>query len=187
MHEHLGQQKRSPLRVGYNNDKVARRLQASLVILLLLFLCCACLPVLAQHGVVAISHQFNSSNDGMNPYRPVIVGSDGNLYGTTNSGGRGGNGTVFQMTPSGTETILHSFGDGSVANDGSHPYATVCQYTDGSLYGTTTDGGSAGFGTVYKVTTAGVVTILHSFGDGTVVGDAKNPDSSLVLGSDGNF
>ena len=95
-------------------------------------------------------------SDGETPYAGPVQGIDGNFYGTTESGGNGGLGTVFKLTPSGTLTRLHSF-DG---NDGELPFAGLVQASDGNLYGTTSFGGSqgdggvcpSGCGTVFKVT-----------------------------------
>jgi len=133
--------------------------------------------------------------DGSQPSCNLIIGSDGNFYGTTYAGGStvyddnagSGYGTVFKMTPTGTFTVLHSFRDGSVTNDGAGPYAGLTIGTDGNFYGTTTYGGSANKGTVFKMTPAGVVTILHSFQDGSITNDGAIPNAGLIIGSDGNL
>jgi len=87
------------------------------------------------------------------------------------------------VTGSVAETVLHSFGSSNA--DGLSPYGAMIQGTDGNFYGTTRDGGAYGYGTVYRVTPAGVETILHSFGATTV--DPEKPDGALAQGSDGNF
>jgi uncharacterized repeat protein (TIGR03803 family) len=103
-------------------------------------------------------HAFaKSGSDGEIPYAGLIQGSDGNLYGTTYNGGASGLGTVFKVTPSGTETVLYSFAGGS---DGKHPYGGVIQGSDGNFYGTTYQGGTSGLGTVFKVTPSGTETGL---------------------------
>ena len=112
----------------------------------------------------------------------MIQGSDGNFYGTTYFGGSHGFGTVFKVTPSGTETVLYSFAGGS---DGEHPYAGVIQGSDGNFYGTTYQGGASGYGTVFKVTPSGTETVLYSFAGGS--SDGANPEAGLTQGSDGNF
>lgn len=94
-----------------------------------------------------------------------------------------------------TEIILHSFRDGSVTNDGAQPEAALIKGKDGSLFGTTWYGGSTtgqpgnefGSGTVFKIARSGAVTVIYSFADGHVANDGLNPNSSLVLGRDGNF
>ena len=81
----------------------------------------------------------------------MIFDGTGNLYGTTGGGGIGATaqGTVFELTPSGTETILHAFAGGT---DGANPPANLVQGTDGNLYGTTGAGGAKGDGTFFKIT-----------------------------------
>jgi uncharacterized repeat protein (TIGR03803 family) len=79
----------------------------------------------------------------------LTQGSDGNLYGNTYQGGAFGLGTVFEITPSGTETVLHSFAGGS--SDGANPSANLVQSSDGNLYGSTGAGGAGGHGTFFKV------------------------------------
>ncbi|MGO8669948.1 MAG: choice-of-anchor tandem repeat GloVer-containing protein, partial [Capsulimonadaceae bacterium] len=141
-------------------------------------------------GVMTILHSFGDgsvANDGQYPGAGLIQGSDGNFYGTTTGGGSAGGGTVFTMTPSGVVTILHSFGDGSVPNDGMHPWAGLVQGSDGSFYGATGQGGSAGVGTVFTMTSSGAVTILHSFGDGSISNDGEDAENTLIQGSDGNL
>jgi uncharacterized repeat protein (TIGR03803 family) len=109
---------------------------------------------------------------------PLVVGSDGNFYGTTIAGGKFNAGTVFQLTRKGVLKIIYSFG--TAANDGATPNAPVMLGADNKLYGTTYWGGANGLGTVFQVTNAGVCKILHSF-DGT---DGSHPSSGLVQGSD---
>src|SRR5271163_2430536 len=113
-----------------------------------------------------ILHSFDlNGTDGAAPFASLIFDADGNLYGTTYSGGDYGHGTVFELAPSGTETILHSFDfNGS---DGYYPYASLVLLGKGNLYGTTTYGGSYGCaedgcGTVFELTPSGQETILHS-------------------------
>ncbi len=74
-----------------------------------------------------------------------------------------GLGTVYKLTPSGTETVLHSFAGGS---DGATPYGGVILDRKGNLYGTTTDGGSSNAGIVFKVSPSGTETVLYTFAGG---------------------
>ena len=93
----------------------------------------------------------------MCPYGGLVRDSDGNLYGTTYRGGTSGEGTVFEITPDGNETVLHSF---TGLPDGSFPAAGSLRDAEGNLYGTTTGGGS-GYGTVFNVTKTGTETVLY--------------------------
>ena len=141
-------------------------------------------------GTVTILHMYDDgsvANDGSAPSAALVEGADHAFYGVTPAGGSAGQGVLFRVTASGSYAILHSFGDGTVQNDGSADRSALTLASDGSFYGTTSAGGSAGQGTIFHMTTEGVVTILHSFGDGTVVDDGHSPTSTLVLGSDGNF
>jgi uncharacterized repeat protein (TIGR03803 family) len=131
----------------------------------------------------SVIHTFDVNADGIGPAANVVQGSDGNFYGTTQRGGPSNLGTVFKITPAGVETVLHSFAGG--ASDGSLPTAALIQGSDGNFYGTTSGGGPAGAGNVFRITPAGVETVLHSFGGGTT--DGSTPNAALILGSDGNF
>ena len=99
-------------------------------------------------------------------YRPITQAqqaTDGNFYGTTNTGGVNGYGTVFKITPTGTLTILYSFlCSPPSCTDGDFPDALV-QATDGNFYGTTEGGGTNNSGTIFKITPSGALTTLHTF------------------------
>jgi uncharacterized repeat protein (TIGR03803 family) len=132
-------------------------------------------------GALKTVHSFGES-DGAAPYAGLIQGTNGNFYGTTETGGSqcaGGCGTVFEITPSGALTTLHSFDN----SDGASPYAGLVQATDGNLYGTTAAGGTKEFGTVFKITPSGTLTTLYSFSGQ----DGEFPAAGLTQGSDGNF
>ena len=104
------------------------------------------------------------------------MGKKKNLYGTTRYGGAYNAGTVFEVTPSGTEKVLHSFE--VTGTDGYYPYAGLIVDKKRNLYGTTYYGGAYGYGTVFELTPTGTETILHSFNyDGTevVAESAPNP------------
>jgi uncharacterized repeat protein (TIGR03803 family) len=134
-------------------------------------------------GTETVVYSFAGGIDGEHPYAGVIQGSDGNFYGTTYQGGASGYGTVFKVTPSGTETVLYTFAGGS--SDGANPEAGLTQGTDGNFYGNTYQGGAGGVGIVFKLTPSGTETVLHTFAGGS--GDGANPSANLVLGSDGNL
>lgn len=127
----------------------------------------------------------SASGDAQGPDVDLIQGSDGNLYGTTYSGGTQSLGTVFKISPSsGAETVLYSFG--SVAGDGANPAAALIQGSDGNLYGTAYAGGADSDGIVFALSpSTGTETILHSFA-GTP-SDGAGPGAVLLQGSDGNL
>ncbi|MGB8702425.1 MAG: choice-of-anchor tandem repeat GloVer-containing protein, partial [Thermosynechococcaceae cyanobacterium] len=100
-------------------------------------------------GTLTALVQFNNTN-GRRPLAPVIQASDGNFYGTTQSGGAFDFGTVFRMTPTGTLTTLVTFIISGSGSNGSNPIGAVVQASDGLLYGTTSGGGTANYGTVFK-------------------------------------
>jgi uncharacterized repeat protein (TIGR03803 family) len=103
---------------------------------------------LTQAGVISVLYNFTTQVDA----RGVIQGPNGNLYGVTRYGGSADDGTVFELSTDGSSfNILHNFGDGSVPNDGKNPVGTLAVGTDGNLYGVTGVGGSAGYGTVYRI------------------------------------
>jgi uncharacterized protein (TIGR03437 family) len=119
-------------------------------------------------------------SDGFGPMNaPLVQGSDGNFYGTTDAGGIDNNGTVFKLTPAGTLTTLYHF----TGPDGSHPAAGLIQGADGNFYGTTHDGGAGYVGTIFKITPGGVFTMMHSF----LVTEGGQPNASLIQASDGSF
>jgi uncharacterized repeat protein (TIGR03803 family) len=133
-------------------------------------------------GVVTTLHSFDYS-DGDFPIGALIQATNGSLYGTTYGGGTGGNGTVFKITLGGALTTLYNFCPQAPCTDGQVPYAGLVQATNGSFYGTTSDGGANDDGTVFRITPAGELTILHSFD----LTDGGDPDSALVQATNGSF
>ncbi len=111
-------------------------------------------------GVVTTLYNFTNGNDGGNPQNGLVLGSDGNFYGTTSAGGTSGDGTVFQITPAGVLTTLYSFTGGS---DGEKPIAGLMQAGDGNFYGTTSAGGAGGDGTVFMLSVPGLTVPLPAF------------------------
>src|SRR6266511_2325775 len=104
-----------------------------------------------------------SGGDGKNPFAGLIESSDGALYGTTSAGGSTDHGVVFRINRDGSGfTLLHSF---AAATEGQGPSASLIEANDGVLYGTARNGGSAGFGTVFKINRDGTgFSALHHFG-----------------------
>jgi uncharacterized repeat protein (TIGR03803 family) len=140
---------------------------------------CGTVFKISTDGVVTTVHSFNK-DDGRAPRGELVEGANGVLYGTTSQGGTGSAGTIFQITTNGEFTLLHSF----VGPEGKAPNAGLTFGNDGNLYGTASGGGGAlAFGTIFQMTTNGVVTKVLSI---TSTNGAK-PMAPLVLGPDGAF
>jgi uncharacterized repeat protein (TIGR03803 family) len=151
---------------------------------------CGLLFKLTKSGAFSVLHTFRASGNSDNenpiyPYAPLLLGSDGNFYGTTSEGP-----SVFRMTTSGTVTYLTNLGGGS--------YGKLVQAADGNFYGTTAIGGAgtcsrdraqtcfpqAGSGTVFKMSPSGTLTTLKVFSGGA---DGSKPYAGVTLGSDGSL
>ena len=139
-----------------------------------------------------VLHSFNVLPHGANPKVRVIADAAGNLYGTTATGG--GYGIVYKLVPSTggkwAETIIHDFvGEPGSGPDGAYPSASLIFDASGNLYGTTSQGGTYGQGTVFELTpTSGgnwKETIIHEF-EG-YPGDGANPVASLTFDKVGNL
>lgn len=129
-----------------------------------------------------VIRSLSGTADGAQPRAGLIQATDGDFYGTTSAGGFAGLGTIFKITRTGTFTTLHHFAGGS---DGAQPYASLLQATDGNFYGTTVAGGAANRGTVFRMTPAGIVTVLWAFGQ--TLNDGRSPYAGLIQARDGNF
>jgi uncharacterized repeat protein (TIGR03803 family) len=127
---------------------------------------------LTTAGKEKVLHSFTGGSDGSLP-DAIMLYHGGALYGTTYSGGANGFGVVFKITLRGKESVLHSFK--GQPSDGQGPEAGVIYYK-GAFYGTAVGGGmsSGGEGTVFKVTSAGKETVLHTF--------TGSPDGSEPVG-----
>jgi uncharacterized repeat protein (TIGR03803 family) len=121
---------------------------------------------------------------GMYPNGPLLQGSDGCFYGTTQWGGANGKGTVFKLTPTGVLTTLASF----AGPNGSDPICGLVLGSDGAFYGTTYAGGDSNHGTVFKVS-AGVLSTVFSFNPTGVDNFPHGacPIGGLVAGNDGTL
>ncbi len=122
-----------------------------------------------------------ASLDGAIP-QGLTLGSDGNLYGMTNTGGGESGGTIYKMTLAGVMTTIYSFTQTQTGPNGLT--GMLLEGSDGNFYGTMIDGGQNYKGSVFKLTPAGLFTVLYSFGP-----EASNagPPGFLMQGSDGNF
>lgn len=138
-------------------------------------------------STVKVIHSFDEDG-GEYPDSELVRDGAGNLYGTTVLGGDSGSGTVFQVAPGGTHSVLYSFTSGA---DGAEPYKGVTLDADGNLYGTTVAGGSGscegGCGVVYKLTNNGgtwTQAVLHSFTGGN---DGSGPGAPVTVDPVGNL
>ena len=158
---------------------------------------CGTVYKITPSGALTTLYNFCSEancTDGANPMASLVLGFDGNFYGTTSAGGANGVGTVFKITPGGMLTTLHSF----TGADGGQPMGALMQATDGTFYGTTSTGGPGSAlcppwyypttcGTVFKITPEGTLTSLHNFCVGTTCTDGGSPRAELIQATDGNF
>jgi uncharacterized repeat protein (TIGR03803 family) len=141
-------------------------------------------------GEMTVLYNFPAPTQGYYSVSSLVQGTDGNFYGTTSAlhpgtgdSGLGGiYGTVFSVTPSGVFTLLHIFGASQF--DGLDPEAELIQANDGNFYGTTVAGGTAAFGTVFRITPTGAETVVFSFPSGP---SGPIPLGALLQGADGNF
>lgn len=165
--------------------EISRR---ALILALLCGLLVAAAPLWAA-STETIIYSFNKGALGHSPNGGLLLDANGNLFGTTSQGGlvnkacgSSGCGTVFKVTPTGTETVLYSFtgtsGDGSIPSSGLTPDAS------GNFYGTTIAGGDNGNGTVFKMAPNGSETVLYKF---TGHSDGATPDAGLLRDAKGNL
>jgi len=137
------------------------------------------------------------------PMAPLIERRDGDFYGTTSGGGVGptgennlDNGTIFKLSRSGVLTTLVRFSCNGATNKGCTPYSGLVEAPNGDFYGTTFSGGSGkavaipgfrGFGTIYKMSPAGLLITLYDFSGHVAKGQGGSPWAGLTLGKDRNF
>jgi uncharacterized repeat protein (TIGR03803 family) len=148
---------------------------------------------IGRDGTTDIVYSFctqSNCSDGAEPLSGLIADHAGNFYGTTSGGGTQSRGTVFRLTPDGSEAVLHSFCEKKRCADGNAPLAPVIADSQGNLYGTTELGGTFGQdgpygGVVFKLAPDGSYTVLHSFceappncPDGYELRDGLTMDSS---------
>jgi uncharacterized repeat protein (TIGR03803 family) len=125
-------------------------------------------------GAEHVLHKFTGyPSDGEYPHAGLLA-DNGKLYGTTSGGGAYSYGTVYTISPSGSEHVTYSF---KGSPDGASPYGAVIA-VNGNLYGTTSSGGKYNQGTVYEVSTSGKERVLHSFTG--VAPDGSDPLAALV-------
>jgi uncharacterized repeat protein (TIGR03803 family) len=138
-------------------------------------------------------YAFKGGKDAANPINALVFDSTGNLYGTGPVGGANNEGAVFELTPvtggGWSESVIYSFG--AHPEDGALPAAGLTVDQSRNLYGTTVNGGSYGYGTVFElVPYSGVWTesVLYNFqGQNSLIFDGGNPYAPLTLDSAGNL
>jgi uncharacterized repeat protein (TIGR03803 family) len=126
-----------------------------------------------------------------NESSPLILGSDGNLYGTTYGGGsragaQHGSGTVYNMTTAGELTTLYTFCPAKPCTDGQYPLGIVLA-SDGNFYGTTSSGGTFDEGTLFRISTTGEFKVLYTFCSLTNCADGSYLMYPPIQAADGNF
>jgi uncharacterized repeat protein (TIGR03803 family) len=174
------QRNRAPWQDRFKRDNFRFRESAGKHLALLL-----CLFLVGTAVANAQTYQnlvtFVGSN-GCCPQYPAMMaqGRDGNLYGTTPTGGLNNVGIVFKLTPSGNQSILYQFD----TTHGSTPNGGLVLGVDGNFYGTTQLGGANSYGNIFKITPAGVLTVLYSF---TGNADGGYPVAPLTLATNGLF
>ncbi|HZR21348.1 MAG TPA: choice-of-anchor tandem repeat GloVer-containing protein [Verrucomicrobiae bacterium] len=134
------------------------------------------------NGYTVLKSFTGTQGDGAHPRGALLLGKDGAFYGTTQTGGAIGNGTIFTLAPDGSSyAVLKSFG--AELGEGAEPYSALIQATNGALYGTTLHGGTSGQGTVFRINPDGsgyaVIKIFYGIADGA------SPYAGLVQAPNG--
>jgi uncharacterized repeat protein (TIGR03803 family) len=123
---------------------------------------------------------------GTTPASPLVLTYSGALFGVAGGGGANFTGTVYRSTPKGAFRPLYNFCSQPDCADGGNPYGLV-QGTDGNLYGTTWEGGAFDYGSVFKITPAGLLTTVYSFCALTNCADGQAPGAPPLQASNGNL
>jgi len=135
---------------------------------------------LAPDGTEKVLHFFTGGTDGAQPDGAVTRLGNGDLIGTTTSGGANDSGTLFKITKKGKFKVLHAF----TADDGSEARGNLHRDKSGNFYGTALFGGADGAGTVFKYGADGTFTVLHTFTGGV---DGAYPEHGVVADTAGNL
>jgi uncharacterized repeat protein (TIGR03803 family) len=137
-------------------------------------------------------------SDGARPWAGLVLAANGDLYGTTAFYGANSNfegGTIYRITQAGLLTTIYSFCSQPNCTDGSFPWGTLIQATDGDLYGTTVKGGNIsgevcspyGCGTVFKITPSGTFSAVYRFCSHENCADGSAPLAGVIQGTNGSF
>jgi len=144
------------------------------------FIGCGTIYQLTPSGALTVLYTICSQPncaDGMGNGSGLVLGPDGNFYGTMPGGGANNNsthcpygcGTVFQITPAGAFTTIYNFCSQTNCSDGANP-GPLTVGLDGNLYGIASGGGTLGIGVVFKLSLSATLTVLHSFESGNADG-----------------
>jgi uncharacterized repeat protein (TIGR03803 family) len=142
---------------------------------------CSCGTVfsITSSGTLTVLYNFDNTHGNDPSYASLIQGSNGNFYGTTEFGGASGDGVIYEITPAGTVTVLHSFS----GSDGTIPLVALTQATDGNLYTSVINGGTGGAGTLVRISPSGAnFSVQYNY-----TGDDGSPASPLVQNTNGIF
>jgi uncharacterized repeat protein (TIGR03803 family) len=132
----------------------------------------------SKDGAERVLHRFayrSHSDEGAFP-AAGLVAFDGALYGTTVGGGTEGSGTVFSASGSGAERTIYSFACCGQAMDGRVPDAALIA-VNGKLFGTTSSGGTGGYGTIFSITAGGTESVIYRF---TGTPEGEHPQAALT-------
>ena len=142
-----------------------------------LVLICLALVIHSSAQTVTAIASFNGNN-GFNPASGLVQGVDGNFYGVTPEPGIGSEGNVYNVSPAGALTSVFNFCSNGCSN-GQFPFNQLVLATNGYFYGTTSQGGTALQGNIFKITPGGTETSLYSFCV-TTCDDGSSPSSALI-------
>ena len=146
---------------------------------------------LASDGTHTVLYNFCTQancTDGGEPWAPPVVDGDGNLYGTTLSGGTNNEGVIFKVSPGGAETVLHNFCSLPDCADGERPFAGLVSDKQGNLYGTAPAGGKhRSSGVLFRLRRNGAYRVLHQFGSQPLDADGVFPEGLLMIDGQGNL
>lgn len=136
---------------------------------------------ISSSGVYTVIRNLSYATDGANPHGHLTLAKDGNFYGITHGGGTNGVGTIFKLTPDGSFSVIHMM---NKTTEGGDSYGSLTEGKDGNLYGVTYDGGTYNYGTIFKVTTGGTLTVLKHLNQPT---DGAYAQCDLIQATDNNF
>lgn len=167
----------------------AKKLSTELIVTTRHFWLCALAATFTMHCSAQVFTNlvtFDFTN-GASPSSALVQGLDGNLYGTTDLDGSSCCGTVFKMSPNGILTTIYSFCVQADCPDGADPRGGLVLATDQNFYGATATGGGQNAGTIFRITSQGILKTLYSFCAQSNCADGRFPIGALIVASNGDF